>query len=178
MPRQNCNPILNSLLNEYESEHKLFVLDMDSLDLRNAQKESPLASSRLKSMKLNEDLDRVVDDWKLENDFMPSLKCEDYFEVTNARAGISGKRLETYGAENSLFLAVARSILYKVYFIDNKYKSLLRRVYADCLETSGEAQIKFNSDMKLQEALRKSLCTYWLGFVYNGEFKVDCKYSR
>ena len=84
------------------------------------------------------------------------------------------RRVEVLAADNSLFLSVARALLYKIYFVDRKYEFLLRCVYLS--EVSDE--FTFDSDLALQELLRKNLCIYWLSNVVAGEFVPHCKYSK
>lgn len=165
---------LNDLLNEDESNLKEFVFNLDQVR-GTTTPESPLGSNRLKSMRLSDSSTDSGVNSTLESDLRPSTSYEEYFEVETC-IDSSHKKLEAFGSKNSLFLAVARSILYKIYTIDRKYRHLLKIAYSDCLSTC--ENVKFNSDLRLQEALRRSLCTYWLSFVYNGEFIADCKYSR
>lgn len=174
MPRQSIkfvslNPVLDDIL---ERDQEMFVLDGNMIKcVRTATPESPLASNRLKNMRLSDNLTSLVSA-KIESEFEISLNQKDYYEVDVSKT----RKLEVYGCENSLFLALARSILYKVHYIDQKYAHIIKTVYAHCFQEP--SAVKFNSDMKLQELLRKSLCIHWLGFVYNGEFKTACKYSR
>lgn len=198
------HPVLDDILDQETSNLKLFVLDMDLIDMRlkRTEPDSPLASSRLKHMRLSDPIAELValsstlastrsssssSSWSIlsnesprppssliENDLMPSTCFDDYFEV---QTQLNAKQLESYGLHNSLFLAVARSLLYKIYFVDRKYKYLIKAAYANCMDEL-DVEFKFDSDMKLQEILRKSLCVYWLGFVHNGEFVNECKYSR
>ena len=39
-------------------------------------------------------------------------------------------------------------------------------------------KFKFDSDVDLQELLRKKLCLFWLSFVNDGKFKSNCKYKK
>lgn len=194
MPRLNktkavteagTNPHLDELLGEDESSFKSFIVELEGqLSSTTTNPQSPLGSRRFKFMRLNDDLQQQHQP-RLENDFDPSRRFDDYIEVDCAT---SMRQLELYGAQNSLFLAVARALLYKCHYVDRRYAHLVRLIYAECLENGGDGdgdenerrphELRFNSDMRLQEALRRSLCAFWLGFVYNGEFKADCKYSR
>lgn len=167
----SCTPVLDDLLNLDETNLETYVVDMNTIG---CEPESALSSYRLKSLKLAEPSGCVAQ--ILESDFEPSTDLADYFEVLTVRSNSSN--LESFGCENSLFLAVARSILFKIYSIDRKYKYIIKKIYAAYLGNGLDAEFKFNSDMKLQEAIRKSLCIYWLGFVFNGQFIGDCKYSR
>lgn len=186
------NPLLDDILDQDTCNLKLFVLDMDTLDMRKREPESPLASTRLKSMRLSDPQTDVSpsslsSSWSLgasehrppscvvESDLVPSICFDDYFQVETLKGCA---KIESCGLHNSLFLAVARSLLYKIYFIDRKYTCLIKAVYANCLDEPNTSCFDFNSDMRLQEVLRKSLCVYWLGFVHNGEFIRECKYSR
>ena len=103
----------------------------------------------------------------------PSIEYDDYFEVSPEHT----KLIEKQAPDNSLFLAVARSLLYKVYFFDKKYEFVLRNL---CLDDGFlRDEFKFDSDLSLQEVLRKKLCKHWLSFVVDGKFKSnDCKYSK
>ena len=103
----------------------------------------------------------------------PSHDIGDYFEVAPEHT----KQMEKLAPDNSLFLAVARSLLCKVYFFDRKYEYVLRNVCLD--DALLRDKFKFDSDLSLQEILRKKLCTYWLENVVDGKFFGDkCKYSK
>lgn len=103
----------------------------------------------------------------------PSTNYEDYFIIEPDHT----KQLELQGANNSLFLSIARCILFKIHFVDKKYEFLLRNAFLnDVLPI--KASFSFDSDMVLQELLRKKLCLYWLSHVVNGEFKSNCKYKK
>ena len=92
---------------------------------------------------------------------------DDYLEVLPYKTSL----LEYNGAENSLFLAIARSLLYNINFVE---RDILNKI---CLDNSNE-NLKLGSDLNLQQVLRKHLCMYWLSNVKNGVLKHDSKYSR
>jgi hypothetical protein len=103
----------------------------------------------------------------------PSTNYEDYFLIEPEHT----KQLELQGSSNSLFLSLARCILFKIHFFDKKYEFLLRNAFLhDVLPA--KAAFSFDSDMVLQELLRKKLCLYWLSHVADGEFKSNCKYKK
>jgi len=102
----------------------------------------------------------------------PSYNYTDYIEVSPEHT----KQMERMAPDNSLFLAIARSLLYKVHFVDKRYQAYLRRF---CFDGDERRNLTFDSDLGLQELLRKKLCLYWLSFVSDGKFKQEnCKYSK
>jgi hypothetical protein len=102
----------------------------------------------------------------------PSYNYTDYIEVSPEHT----KQMERMAPDNSLFLAIARSLLFKVHFVDKRYQIYLRRF---CLDGDERRNLTFDSDLGLQELLRKKLCLYWLSFVSDGKFKQEnCKYSK
>jgi hypothetical protein len=100
----------------------------------------------------------------------PSRHFDDYFEIVPDQS----EKIELLAPDNSLFLAIARALLYKIYLIDRKYEFLLRRVYLH--EVNDE--FVFDSDLTLQELLRRNLCIFWLSHVIDGEFVPHCKYQK
>ena len=106
----------------------------------------------------------------LDNKEKPSDKYNAYIEVSPEHS----KQMERLGSENSLFLALARSLLYRVYFVDETYVSHLNCLFFD----EERPKFKFDSDVDLQELLRKKLCLFWLSFVNDGKFKSNCKYKK
>ena len=103
-------------------------------------------------------------------DMEPSLRLDDYFLVEPEIT----KQIELIGSGNCLFLAVARALLYKLYFENQKYEFIMRNIYFNDVKD----QFKFDSDLALQETLRKKLCIYWLSFVQDGKFVENCKYTK
>ena len=102
-----------------------------------------------------------------------SHNLSDYIEVIPEHT----KQMEKQATDNSLFLAVARSLLFKVYFVDKNYEKFLK-IFCFDAETQREG-ITLDSDLALQEILRKKLCLYWLGFVVEGAFQsANCKYAK
>ena len=71
---------------------------------------------------------------------------------------------EELGTENSLFLAVARALLYKMYFEDLNYRFIIKHIYFKTDE------IKLDSDNNLQRLIRKKLCLFWLSKVQKNVF--------
>lgn len=171
-------PLLNDLLTEnidstddyepfvfncVETRKRQSELDVD-VDLANKRAKCGGSSSSGGDLTFRLDLDDTQSG---------SSNLNDYYEISPT----STKKIETLGSDNALFLAVARAILYKLHFIDKKYKYIMQQIYSSTLKLN--ADFKFNSDMKLQETLRSNLCDYWLDFVYNGEFtSSECKYSK
>ena len=102
----------------------------------------------------------------------PSRAFSDYFVVQFE----STRQLENAGADNSLFLLIARALLYKLNFVDESYEAVLRNhIFQGLLPKD----YRFDSDMSLQELVRKRLCLYWLSYVRCGKFiREDCKYLK
>ena len=111
------------------------------------------------------------DIYKSQNYQKPSKNLNDYFEITPNWT----QKLEINGAENSLFLAIARSLLHKVIYNDSYYENILRNCTFS--ETDFIKDFKFDSDIALQELLRKKLCCYWLKNVKNSSFN-NTKYNQ
>ena len=86
----------------------------------------------------------------------PSQVFHDYFIVQPEQ----GIRMEEAGADNSLFLAIARALLYKLYFRDHTFEHTMRTVYFSDLDLI--ERFRFDSDLALQEIIRKKLCLFWL----------------
>jgi hypothetical protein len=89
----------------------------------------------------------------------------------------SSKDMENSAPDNSLFLAISRSILFKIEFESPGYESVIREFLFNENETT---TFIFNSDVDLQEVLRRKLCLHWLDKVRDGHFKngTNCKYSK
>lgn len=88
-----------------------------------------------------------------------SEDLDDYFVVAPSHS----QKLEEQGSHNSLFLSIARFLLYKLYFVNKFYELYLRNVVfrdIDLIDT-----FVFDSDISLQELLRKKLCHYWLSNI-------------
>ncbi len=81
---------------------------------------------------------------------------QDYFIVQPELA----LKMEEAGAGNSLFLAIARALLYKLYYRDHNFEPTMRSVYFSDIDLI--ASFKFDSDLALQEVIRKKLCLFWL----------------
>lgn len=102
-----------------------------------------------------------------------SYDRDDYFRV-KIDATLD---MEKSAKDNSLFLAVSRALLYKIFFFDDKYEFILRKIISQYDQIS-DSDICFGSDVVLQKNLRKLLCSYWLSFVQNGSLKPCSKYSE
>ena len=163
-------PVLSAILN---SELLPYVLQFNFSEIneKNAKEHDNDECKTRKDESLKSYLESISAKFKAESR-EPSRKYEDYFQVVPEHT----KSLEQQSSENSLFLAVARSLLYKIYFVDRKYEFILRN---QCFEdTFLKEKFRFDSDLALQEVLRKRLCSYWLSFVKDGKFKNDCKYAK
>lgn len=86
-----------------------------------------------------------------------SKNLGDYFEIN----GMVSDSTEQLGSDNSLFLAVARALIYKrTYENNNHYHSNM---------FSSEGQ-KLESDNRIQRVLRINLCRYWLKSIEKSNF--------
>jgi hypothetical protein len=162
--RKLKNPVLSGILEEKSSQFDTCMVDFQT------ENDPPEKSSKKKSSatKSETPLDQLID-FRIEIE-PPSRLFEDYFEISPDQS----KRVEAFAPDNSLFLAVARALLYKIYFVDRNYEFLLRRVYLSDVDD----EFVFNSDLTLQELLRRNLCIYWLSHVVDGEFVPHCKYQK
>jgi len=86
-----------------------------------------------------------------------STNPEDFFTV---ELDENIQNLEKLGCHNSLFLAVSRALLFKINYEDQDLAENLRNVCFSNID--GISSFCFNSDMALQELIRKALCLYWL----------------
>ena len=102
-----------------------------------------------------------------------SYDRDDYFTVQVQGA----MEMEKSAVDNSLFLAISRALLYKIFFFDDKYEFILRKTISQYVPKCDKDSF-FRSDIILQQYLRKLLCAYWLSFVENGEYKSNSKYSE
>jgi len=149
------SPILTELLKS--NEIVPYVLQFET----NKKNDGPIADT-----KFNEASNFLVNKGKISDNY------NDYIEVSPEHT----KQMERMGSENSLFLAIARSLLYNIHFVDEKHESFLCNLFID---DDKRQKLKFDSDLSLQELLRKKLCLYWLSFVNDGKFKPDnCKYAK
>lgn len=101
----------------------------------------------------------------------PSQLFHDYFIVQPEQ----GIRMEEAGAGNSLFLAIARALLYKLYFRDHTFEHTMRTVYFSDLDLM--ERFRFDSDLALQEILRKKLCLFWLKSLKTPNSLKHTKYN-
>lgn len=156
-------PVLSEMLNlNLVTEQKPYILHFSTLDEKlmkefkktNVVKEGEYPKPKFKS------IDSVSFDYK------------DYFLVEPEFS----KSIESTGVDNSLFLAISRALLYKIYFMDLKYDFLLKNAYLKSVPV--DETLVFDSDVKLQSLLRQALCIFWLSFVSDGNFKPFCKYSK
>ena len=169
--RSATGSLLSELLADSSASLLPYVLQFDSNDCTypdEANKYKPktrMDDGHLKMAKL------TIDDLDLAQS-QASRAYSDYFVVTFE----STRQLEQAGADNSLFLLVARALLYRLNFVDQGYGTVLRTQVFQGLVQEG---YRFDSDMSLQELLRKRLCLHWLSFVRNGKFTSDdCKYYK
>ena len=158
----NGTPILSDLLISDAMTRvvdEALVLKFD--DLKRNRKTTTTAGEGETFRKLND----------LNNNNEPSTSINDYFNVTFQ----STRQLEASGADNALFLLLARAILYKLNFTDPTYQRFLRmKVFYRLVRKD----YRFDSDVQLQQLIRKRLCLHWLSFVIDGKLKHNCKYSR
>ena len=79
-------------------------------------------------------------------------------------------KLEQLGSDNSLFLAIARAFLFKIHFEDKLFELVLR----NCLTLNDDngciEPIQFDSDVELQEIIRKRLCLHWMNSIQQKTF--------
>jgi hypothetical protein len=106
--------------------------------------------------------------YNLENNNEISYRLEDYYKIEPTFT----KCLEESGSENSLFLAISRSLLYKIYFENENYKHIFKNIYFKNM------RYKINSDICIQRLLRRKLCIYWLSKVKNSQFIKGSTYSK
>ncbi len=102
---------------------------------------------------------------KLEPHLLPSGQHEttDPKEFFAVELGESMQKLETLGCHNSLFLAVARALLFKIHYENQNYVDTLRKAcFSDVDFIPAHC---FDSDLALQELLRRALCLFWLRTV-------------
>ncbi len=125
--------------------------------------------------------DKMVDHLSLNDEQVDSLfysskvssKFDDYFVVEPEVS----KQLELLGCENSLYLAVARAILFAFHFDINQKKNestFCNSIFSKEIDNS-KKHFQFNSDMALQEFLREQLCLHWLKSVKSF---TKSKYSK
>ena len=179
-PNINSNNNNNNTNKRKHESHVLReILDTDITDdqllpcivkFNETIEENDSASKKLKNQQMQSVniLNKLID-FRMEFE-PPSDQFVDYFEILPERT----RSLETQGSGNSLFLSMARALLYKVNLVDKKYQFMLRKMYLLCNKNDSD----FDSDMQFQQILRKNLCMYWLSFVVDGEFKIGSKYSR
>lgn len=103
----------------------------------------------------------------------PSCCPDDYFPVEPGHTQLQ----EKLGSENSLFLAIARSLLFKMEFEKRNYECALRDVYFSDVDFI--AHFNFDSDLALQEVLRKKLCLFWMNNVANyNSSRYKCNFAN
>lgn len=85
-----------------------------------------------------------------------SESIQDYFTIYSEKTF----KLEESGSGNSLFLALARAILYKLAYENPYYEFILRNICFSDIEYIDN--FKFDSDLALQQLIRRKLCLYWL----------------
>ena len=170
--RKRCatNPLLSELLNDTTPTLLPYVLQFDQNDCTypdESNKYKPKTRMDDHYMKMAR---LAIND--LDSHSKPSRVLSDYFVVSFE----STRQLEQAGSENSLFLLVARAILYRLSFVDESYETVLRnQIFHGLIHKD----YRFESDMSLQELIRKRLCLYWLSYVRNGKFiSEDCKYYK
>jgi hypothetical protein len=162
--RTNKTPLLSELLH-LNGDLLPYVLQFDSRtapQIDNAQSSKNEIEFEPVKFSFNCDMEK------------PSNNYDDYFIIEPEHT----KQLELQGANNSLFLSIARCIIFKIHFVDKKYEFLLRNAFLNDVLPAKPTTFSFDSDMVLQELLRKKLCLYWLSHVVNGEFKSNCKYKK
>lgn len=171
--RKNANPVLFDIL-ESTSEESPFVVTFNATEMPKnnnntaaySKQKRTTISSIIPDRSRHRGLSNLID-FRVELD-PPSSNYDDYFEIDDYSPSIH------YTPDNSLFLSLARALLYKIYHVDRKYEFMLRRIYLLRVDDHFE----FTSDLTLQELLRHNLCLYWLSHVVDGQFKPDCTYSK
>lgn len=159
----NNTPILSDLLNTSPMDMYVpIVLDFNQPAL--IQNDSLLVTSNnnetspiICSTKINKR--KKAECFKLNYyNLKPSLCVDDYFLVEPEHT----HSMELSGSDNCLFLALARSFLSKFYFENKKYEFIIRLFCFNNINS----KYNLNSDVNLQQILRKKLCLYWLSFVH------------
>lgn len=158
-------PILTDLLTS-SLDMIPYVFDFQPLTIQE-QELTPIVRKQVNKRKKSKSLDQFC---LTHLTVIPSLKLDDYFIVQPEHT----KAMELAGCDNSLFLALARSFLYKFYFENKKYEFIIRLF---CLNNLN-SKFKLDSDVTLQQVIRKKLCYYWLSFISEGKFVKNCKYSK
>jgi hypothetical protein len=155
--KENSNIFKSPALHEYTTDKLNYALQFNLTNNTYRQ---------INFKYLSNESTNIVDLNKISNKF------DDYFCVESENT----LKLEELGSQNSLFLALARCFLYKIYFEDFNYEYVLRNAYLKNI--SFIQSFQFDSDMALQEIIRKKLCLHWLENAYNIN-KFNCtKYSR
>ena len=95
----------------------------------------------------------------------------DYFIIAPANS----QKFEELATHNSLYLAIARSLLYKLYFVNKFYEHYLRNVVFR--DISFIDTFVFDSDIALQELLRIKLCLHWLANIGDTKDLSKTKYK-
>ena len=146
------NSFLSDILNnktEIDEKSTVYTLNFTQVETK------PSRKVKHETLYGNED-----NDFKQFEQPKVSERLEDYYRIEPEHA----KHFEELGSENSLFLAVARAILYKMYFEDLNYRFIIKHIYFKTDE------IKLDSDNHLQRLIRKKLCTFWLSKVQSNLF--------
>ncbi|CAF0784315.1 unnamed protein product [Brachionus calyciflorus] len=153
----NTTPVLSDILN---SENSPFFIEFEPYERKKAEewkKTHILYHNDIPNFRIND---------------LISYDKDEYFQVCIETT----LPMEESALDNSLFLQVSRALLYKIYFLDEKYEFLLRKPLNKYIGL--DRNFCFDSDIALQEKLRKLLCVYWLNFILNGQFLPYCKYSE
>ena len=168
--RLAVNPLLSELLTDTTPTLLPYVLQFDQHDCTYPDEYNKvIAKTRMDDHHLKMAKLAIND---LDPHGKPPRLFSDYFVVSFE----STRHLEQAGSDNSLFLLMARAILYRLNFIDENYASFLRCQLFHGLISD---DYRFDSDMSLQELVRKRLCLHWLSRVRNGRFvHEECKYSK
>ena len=90
------------------------------------------------------------------NDYYPSKNLSDYWEANAVDSDLN----EKLGSDNSLFLAVAKTLVYKKNFKTKDYSLNMFFIKIN----------KLNSENRIQRLLRIKLCSLWLESIEKSNF--------